>query len=135
MATIFQLAIGHIINNANAAQNIAYGNFAADMEPISFALVMVSLGLAFIGGATFTAQKMSDPSTIVKSIPLEIIKDILASFVAGMMTFFLCEYFKVPTLLQLAGILISGYGGSRILERYLSSALIRIDKLAGKESP
>ena len=63
---------------------------------------------------------------------LEIIKDIFASVVAGLVTYSLCAWQEIPLLLQPGCITIAGYGGSRVLERYLSAGMSRIDRLAGK---
>ncbi len=116
------------VSSACAAQ----ATFAGDLSTIPPAAIAVSVLLAFIGGAAFTAQKMADPATVVKSVTLEIIKDLLASIVAGLLTFFVCSWLNFAPLLQAACITIAGYGGSRVLERYLNSALLRIDRLGGK---
>ncbi|NDP60090.1 MAG: hypothetical protein GZ090_12130 [Oxalobacteraceae bacterium] len=106
--------------------------FAGDLASIPPAAIAVSVLLAIIGGAAFTASKMADPSSVVKSVALEIVKDILASVVAGLLTFFICSWLNFAAVLQAACITIAGYGGSRVLERYLNSALLRIDRLGGK---
>lgn len=110
----------------------AQTTFAGDLATIPPAAVAVSALLAFIGGAAFTAQKMADPATVVKSVALEIIKDILVSIVAGLLTFFTCSWLGWPPMLQAACITLAGYGGSRVLERYLIAGMSRIDRLGGK---
>ncbi|MES2262077.1 MAG: phage holin family protein [Pseudomonadota bacterium] len=111
----------------------AQATFAGDLAAIPPAAFAVSVLLAVIGGAAFTAQKMADPATVVKSVLLEIVKDILASIVAGLLTFFICAWMEFAAVLQAACITIAGYGGSRVLERYLGGALRSIDRLGGKE--
>jgi hypothetical protein len=108
--------------------------FVEDLTMIPPAAVAISALLSIIGGAAFTAQKMADPATVVKSVTLEIIKDILASVVAGLLTFFVCSWAGFAPVLQAACITIAGYGGSRVLERYLNTALMRIDTLAGSNN-
>lgn len=88
--------------------------------------------LAFIGGAAATLQKIANPDFVVKSVALEIIKDIFSSVVAGLITYSVCAWIGCPLLLQPACITIAGYGGSRVLERYLSAGMARIDRLGGK---
>ena len=110
----------------------AQTTFVGDLTSIPPAAVAVSALLAVIGGAAFTAQKMADPATVVKSVALEIIKDILASVVAGLLTFFISSWAGFPAVLQAACITLAGYGGSRVLERYLIAGLARIDRLGGK---
>jgi hypothetical protein len=110
----------------------AWATFAGDMANIPPAALAVTVLLAIIGGAAFTAQKMADPATVVKSVSLEIIKDILASIVAGLLTFFIGSWLGFTTVLQAACITLAGYGGSRVLERYLNTALMRLDRFSGK---
>lgn len=106
--------------------------FASDLAAIPPAAIAVTVLLAIIGGAAFTSQKMADPDVVVKSVTLEIVKDILTSIVAGLLTFFVCAWLNWPPLLQAASITLAGYGGSRVLERYLNGAFQRIDRLGGK---
>jgi uncharacterized BrkB/YihY/UPF0761 family membrane protein len=110
----------------------AQATFVGDLAAIPPAAVAVSALLAIIGGAAFTAQKMADPATVVKSVILEITKDILTSVVAGLLTFFLSSWAGFPAVLQAACITLAGYGGSRVLERYLIAGMARIDRLGGK---
>lgn len=131
-----QLVWAWLITFWSAGACAAQATFAGDLAAIPPAAIAVSVLLAVIGGAAFTAQKMAGPTTVVKSVALEIIKDILASIVAGLLTFFICSWLNFAAVLQAACITIAGYGGSRVLERYLNSALLRIDHLGGKpESP
>lgn len=127
-----QLVWAWLITIWSASAWAAQATFAGDLAAIPPAAVAVSVLLAIIGGAAFTAQKMADPATVVKSVALEILKDILASIVAGLLTFFICSWLNFAAVLQAACITIAGYGGSRVLERYLNSALLRIDRLGGK---
>jgi hypothetical protein len=110
----------------------AQTTFVGDLADIPPAAVAVSVLLAIIGGAAFTAQKMADPTVVVKSVVLEIIKDTLNSVVAGILTFFVLSWAGWPAVLQAAGITIAGYGGSRVLEGYLNAGLSRILRLGAK---
>lgn len=110
----------------------AQTTFVGDLAAIPPAAVAVSALLAIIGGAAYTAQKMADPAITVKSIPLTIVSDLLASVVAGLLTFFLSSWAGFPAVLQAACITLAGYGGSRVLERYLVAGMARIDRLGGK---
>jgi len=106
--------------------------FVSDLSIIPAAAVAVAVVLAFIGGAAATLQKIANPDFVVKSVALEIIKDIFSSVVAGLITYSVCAWIGCPLLLQPACITIAGYGGSRVLERYLSAGMARIDRLGGK---
>lgn len=106
--------------------------FASDLSTIPAAAVAVAVALALVGGAAATLQKIANPEAVIKSIPLEVTKDIFASVVAGLITYSICAWLRAPLLLQPACITIAGYGGSRVLERYLAAGLARIDRLGGK---
>ena len=110
----------------------ATATFASDLSKIPVAAVAVAIVLALIGGATATLQKIANPETVVKSVRLEVAKDILSSVVAGLVTYSVCAWQEFPLLLQPACITIAGYGGSRVLERYLAAGMSRIDRLGGK---
>lgn len=110
----------------------AQATFVGDLAALPPAAIAVSALLAIIGGAAYTAQKMADPAITVKSVPLTIISDILASVVAGLLTFFISSWAGFPAVLQAACITLAGYGGSRVLERYLVAGMARIDRLGGK---
>lgn len=104
--------------------------FASDMSSIPAEAIGWTTLLSFIGGAAFTTNKISRPNIIVKSIPLEMIKDILMSLVAGLITFFLCSFGGLPYWLQAALITLSGYGGSKVLDKYLSKGLDLVDNIS-----
>ncbi len=106
--------------------------FASDLSSIPAAAVAVAVGLSLIGGAAATLTKIANPEFVVKSVPLEISKDIFASVVAGLVTYSLCAWQELPLVLQPGIITIAGYGGSRVLERYLAAGMSRIDRLGGK---
>lgn len=106
--------------------------FASDLSSIPPAAVAVAVALSIIGGATATLQKIAAPDFVVKSIPLEVVKDMLASIVAGLITYSVCAWQGFPLLIQPACITIAGYGGSRVLERYLAAGMNRIDRLGDK---
>ena len=110
----------------------ATATFASDLSKIPPAAVAVAIVLSLIGGAAATLQKIANPDFVVKNVSLEILKDIFGSLVAGLVTYSLCAWQELPLLLQPGCITIAGYGGSRVLERYLSAGMASIDRLGGK---
>ncbi|MCC6071470.1 phage holin family protein [Massilia sp. GCM10020059] len=110
----------------------ATATFASDLSKIPPAAVAVAIALSFIGGAAATLQKIANPDFVVKNVALEIAKDICGSLVAGLVTYSLCAWQELPLLLQPGCITIAGYGGSRVLERYLAAGIARIDRFSGK---
>lgn len=106
---------------AYAAEN----PFVAGIESIPPRAVAYVLGLAMIGGAAGTLAKLSRPDTIVRSLPLEIFKDILASLVAGLLVFFLASWAdRLDFWLVAALVTMAGYGGSKVLDTALGEGLM-----------
>lgn len=106
--------------------------FASDLSKIPAAAVAVAVVLSLIGGGAATLQKIANPEAVIKSVWLEVTKDVFGSVVAGLVTYSLCAWQEIPLLLQPGCITIAGYGGSRVLERYLAAGMSRIDRLGGK---
>ncbi|MGO4302282.1 phage holin family protein [Cupriavidus sp. RAF12] len=72
--------------------------------------------LALVGGLASTLRKLSDPNVVVKSVPLEVAKDLMASLVAGLLSFFFGQSQGISALYQAGLITLSGYGGSRAID-------------------
>lgn len=102
-------------------------NLATGMGSIPLAAVGWCVLLSLIGGAAFTTNKISRPNIVIKNVLIEVTKDILMSLVAGLITFFVSSQFGVAYWLQAALITISGYGGSKVLDKYLSKGLDLMD--------
>lgn len=115
-----------------AASASAATSFASDLSRIPLDGVAVAITLSLVGGAAGTLQKIASPDVVIKSLPLEIAKDILVSLVAGLVTYSLCAWQEIPLLLQPGCITVAAYGGSRVLERYLSAGISRMENLNGK---
>lgn len=98
---------------AYAAEN----PFVAGIDSIPHKAVAYVFGLAMIGGAAGTLSKLAKPETVVRNLPLEICKDILASIVAGLLAFFLTSGLdSVAWWATAAAVTITGYGGSKVLD-------------------
>ena len=94
--------------------------FIAGIESIPARAFVYVLGLAVIGGAAGTLTKLSRPDTVVRNLPLEICRDILASVVAGMLVFFFTSSVKwFDFWLMAALVTLAGYGGSKVLDLLL----------------
>lgn len=98
---------------AYAAEN----PFVAGLDSIPHKAMAYVFGLAIIGGAAGTLTKLSRPDVVVRNLPLEIVKDIMASLVAGMLAFFITSWLdKFDFWLMAAVITVAGYGGSKLLD-------------------
>jgi hypothetical protein len=113
----------------------AQTTFVGDLSSIPPAAVAISLLLSLIGGAAYTASKIASPTVTIKSVPAEIVKDVLTSLVVGFITFCLGSYMEWPAVIQAGLITLAGYGGSRVLEPMLAWALGKGAKLFGAAPP
>lgn len=109
----------------------ATATFASDLSSIPAAAVAVAVALSLIGGAASTLNKIANPEHVVTNMTLEVVRDIVSSVVAGVITYSVCAWQELPLMIQPAIITIAGFGGSRVLERYLSAGMSRIDRLGG----
>ena len=108
--------------------------FVGDMRDIPPAAVAISVLLSIIGGAAYTASKIAATDIVVKSVPLEVLKDVLTSVVVGFLIFCLGSYLEWPSVVQAGLITLGGYGGSRILEPALATFIKWISRLGGDGS-
>lgn len=115
----------------SAAAMAAQVTFAHDLRDIPPAAIGISVLLAIIGGSAYTAQKIADPTTVVRSVALEIVRDLLTSVVVGLCIFCLGSYLNWASVVQAGLITLGGYGGSRTLEPAVSAFINWIARLTG----
>ena len=81
------------------------------------------LWLAMTGGAGCTLVKLTKGPVL--RLPVEIIKDLVCSIIAGLLVYFFSNWYKnVDLYLQAGLILLAGYGGSRMIDVSLEDGLI-----------
>lgn len=109
-----------LILNWGAVAYAAENPLVAGIESIPLKAVGYVLALSIIGGTAGTLTKLARPDLMVRNLPLEITKDMLASIVMGLLAFFLSSWFKdVNFWLQAAMITMAGYSGSKGLDMLL----------------
>lgn len=113
-----------------ASAAAAQATFVTDLSKIPLAAVAIAVLIALIGGAAATLAKVANPSLEIKNMGLVVASDILSSLVVGLVTFFLCAWQELNPLLAAGCIFVAGYGGSRVLDRYLAAGMSQIDRLA-----
>lgn len=111
--------VGWLIAFWTASAFAASDTFIHGVESIPTGAVAIAMVLAMIGGAAYTSQKIAAIDVVVKSIPAEIIKDVLTSLVAGLCMFFAGAWREWPLFPHCILITVGGYGGSRVLEPML----------------
>lgn len=121
-----------------AAESIT---LAKGLGSIPLADIGTALFLAIIGGVTGTLVKLSRLNHGVTNLALEITKDVMSSLVVGLLAFFFSNFFKwIDVWAQAGGILLAGYGGSKVLDVMLDDGAIPwlrvfFNRLLGKPAP
>lgn len=98
--------------------------FSTGIEAIPFESFKYVLIIVAISGTAATLTKLTKthdpnlpPPPPIKNLPLEIVKDAVTSFAAGVFAFLVTSWWEgVDFWMQAIIIFIAGYGGSRALE-------------------
>lgn len=92
--------------------------FVTGIEAIPFEALKYILIIVAISGSAATLTKLTkENAPIIKNLPLEIVKDAVTSFAAGVFAFLVTSWLDTePFWLQASIIFMAGYGGSRLLE-------------------
>lgn len=93
--------------------------FVTGIEAIPFEALKYILIIVAISGSAATLTKLTkENAPIIRNLPLEIVKDAVTSFAAGVLAFFVTswQHEYIPFWLQAIIIFMAGYGGSRFLE-------------------
>lgn len=106
--------------NWGAVAYAAENPLVEGLESIPIKALGYVLALSIVGGTAGTLTKIARPDLIVRNLPLEITKDMVASIVAGLLAFFGTMWWEgVNFWLQAALVTMAGYGGSRVLDMML----------------
>lgn len=120
MAKSYQLKLAiwfYLVFNWTAVAWAAESPLVAGIESIPLKAMVYVFALSIVGGAAGTLTKLSKPEVIVRNLPLEITKDIVASVAAGMLIFFFTSWWdSINFWLQAAMVTMAGYGGSKVLD-------------------
>lgn len=109
-----------LILNWGAVAYAAENPLVEGLESIPLKALGYVLALSIIGGTAGTLTKLARPDVMVRNLPLEITKDMLASIVAGLLVFFVTMWWEgVNFWLQAALVTMAGYGGSKVLDMML----------------
>ena len=112
---------------AIAADRVYRVTFGDDLANVPMTAWLLTIVLALLGGLAATLQRLSTDLDAMRSVRLEITKDLVASVVAGLAVFFVCEWQGIGSMLEAVAITMAGYGGSLVLDKLLARAIKRID--------
>lgn len=109
-----------LILNWGAVAYAAENPLVEGIESIPIKALGYVLALSIVGGTAGTLTKIARPDVLVRNLPLEITRDMLASIVAGLLVFFVTMWWEgVNFWLQAALVTMAGYGGSKVLDMML----------------
>jgi len=91
-------------------------SFVAGLESIPLKAIGLVLFISVVGGSASTLTKIARPDVVVRSLALEISKDMVCSIAAGMLLFLFTSWWTWNFWGQATMILLAGYGGSKVLD-------------------
>lgn len=108
-------------------------SFAEGVESIPFRAMGYVLVLSVLGGMAATLPKIINPVITIRSIPLEIVKDVVCSFVAGLIIFFAAIELTWSWSFTCLLILLGGAGGAKFIDLLLNNGFFpRVAQFFGK---
>lgn len=124
MAKSLQLKIAILLHLLLTWCTFAYAaeenSFVAGLESIPLKAIGLVLFISVVGGSASTLTKIARPDVVVRSLALEISKDMVCSIAAGMLLFLFTSWWTWNFWGQATMILLAGYGGSKVLDFSLS---------------
>jgi hypothetical protein len=115
-----------LLSFAAAAYASTFGQSMRAIGWDSFGFVVL---FALGGGVVSSLRKAATPG--VGRMHVEVIKDLVASAVAGMLAFFAAAAIGAPDMAIAFAVTIAGYGGSVVLDRFLGRYLRKVDEGEG----
>lgn len=111
---------------AIAGGSVTFDQDLANVAPAAIALTLV---LSLLGGVANTLQKLARvDAPPVRSVTLEVAKDLVVGVVAGLAAFFISEWMEWKWALEALAVTLAGYGGSRVLDAVLNRGLREVDR-------
>lgn len=102
--------------------------FQLDLVGLPWASILISGALSLWGGLIATLQKVNEAQVSFRSLKLELLKDLLASSAAGFCAYAFGAMSQANVWLVAIGLLVAGYGGSKLLDALLRVTIARIEK-------
>lgn len=106
-----------------AAAYAAESDLAKGIESIPFGAIKYTVIFSLIGAAANTLNKITKPDIQIKSVWLEVVKDLFCGVAAGMLVFLFVSWTPMPFTIQAALITLGGAGGSRVIDRGVEDGL------------
>lgn len=120
MGKSIQLKLCALVHLFIIATAFAYAadakEFVAGIEAIPLDAFKYVAVVAFAAGTGATLIKVARPDIVVRSLPLEIAKDLFCSVLAGTLVFAFTSWLGLTMWPQLILILMAGFGGTQVLD-------------------
>lgn len=111
----------YLLLNWTAVAYAAENPLVEGLEAIPGKAIAYVLALSVVGGAAGTLTKLARPDIVIRSLGLEISKDVATSVLAGILMFFATSWTPWVTFWpQAIAITMAGYGGSKTLDLALN---------------
>lgn len=107
--------------------------FAEGIETIPFKAIVYVFGMSVLGGMAATLPKLVNAPNVIQNKTLEIIKDIVCSFVAGLILFLVAIWQEWPWSLTCLLVLLGGAGNAKFIDVVLNNGFFpRVAQFFGK---
>lgn len=124
MAKSLQLKLAIVVHLFITGTVFAYAadakEFVSGLDSIPLEAFQRVAALAFAAGSAATLIKVARPSVSIRNLPLEIIKDLFCSVLAGMLIFAFTNWLGVGVWPQFVLVLLAGFGGTQVLDMALA---------------
>lgn len=124
MAKSLQLKLAIVVHLFITGTVFAYAadakEFVSGLDSIPLEAFQRVAALAFAAGSAATLIKVARPSVAVKNLPLEIVKDLFCSVLAGMLIFAFTNMAGLSMWPQFVLVLLAGFGGTQVLDMALA---------------
>lgn len=97
-------------------------------ETIPVLQYVFALSLALLGGVASTLQRYAQGAPLDRW-KLEVTRDIVCSILAGLVAFYGCKHWGVPSMLAAIFVMAAGWGGARFIEKAYRRAEKRVESL------
>lgn len=111
-----------------AAVPVVAANLEETLSELSVMSIVIAVLLSTIGGAAATLQRVAAAKDMSRW-KLEVMRDLSASIVSGLIMFFVLESMDFNAAREAAIVTLSGFAGSTLLDHLTKRFLSRIDNL------
>lgn len=107
--------------------------FAEGIETVPFKAIVYVFVMSVLGGMAATLPKLVNAPNAIRNKPLEILKDVVCSFVAGLIVFLVAIWQGWPWSLTCLLVILGGAGNAKFIDLVLNNGFFpRVAQAFGK---